>query len=118
MRQQLITIAGVLSDLLDIQSRATGSMVETNLLLAATGKVNKVKKQLLVAPNQFDCPEFAKALRNAIGDRPLREVAVEMQVSVSTVSRLQRGNLPDIETFATVCYWMNTDPSNFFTRKE
>lgn len=44
------------------------------------------------------------------GTRGIREVADEIQVSPSTLSRVERGFLPDLETFAKICKWLNVDP--------
>lgn len=44
------------------------------------------------------------------GTRGIREVAEEIQVSASTLSRVERGFLPDLETFAKICKWLSVDP--------
>ncbi len=43
-------------------------------------------------------------------DRGVREVAKEIGVSPATLSRVERGNLPDLETFGKICRWLNVDP--------
>jgi len=42
--------------------------------------------------------------------RGIREVAKEIGVSPATLSRIERGYVPDIETFGKVCRWMKVDP--------
>ena len=42
--------------------------------------------------------------------RGIREVASEIGVSLSTLSRVERGNLPDLETFGKICRWLGVDP--------
>jgi len=42
--------------------------------------------------------------------RGIREVAKDIGVSPATLSRIERGYVPDIETFGKVCRWMNVDP--------
>jgi transcriptional regulator with XRE-family HTH domain len=42
--------------------------------------------------------------------RGIRDVAKEIGVSPATLSRIERGYVPDIETFGKVCRWMNVDP--------
>ena len=42
--------------------------------------------------------------------RGIREVAAEIGVSPATLSRVERGNLPDLETFRKICKWLGVDP--------
>lgn len=42
--------------------------------------------------------------------RGIREVAAEIGVSPATLSRVERGHLPDLETFGKVCKWLGVDP--------
>lgn len=44
----------------------------------------------------------------------LREAARRSGVSASTLSRLLRGESPDMETFAILCGWMRLPPGVFF----
>jgi transcriptional regulator with XRE-family HTH domain len=44
------------------------------------------------------------------GERGIREVAAEIGISPATLSRVERGYLPDIETFGKICRWLNIDP--------
>jgi transcriptional regulator with XRE-family HTH domain len=44
------------------------------------------------------------------GDRGIRAVAKEIGVSPATLSRVERGHLPDLETFGKVCKWLKIDP--------
>ena len=43
-------------------------------------------------------------------ERGVREVAKEIGVSPATLSRVERGNLPDLETFGKICRWLGVDP--------
>ena len=54
---------------------------------------------------------LGKLLRERRGDRGIREVAAEIAVSPATLSRVERGQLPDIVTFSKVCTWLRIDPS-------
>lgn len=54
---------------------------------------------------------LGKLLRERRGDRGIREVAAEIEVSPATLSRVERGQLPDIVTFSKVCTWLQVDPS-------
>lgn len=42
--------------------------------------------------------------------RGVREVAAEIGISPATVSRVERGHSPDLETFAKICRWLDVDP--------
>ena len=44
------------------------------------------------------------------GERRIREVAKEIGISHATLSRIERGFLPDLDTFSKVCRWLDVDP--------
>lgn len=52
-------------------------------------------------------------LREKRRHRALREVAAEIGVSSATLSRVENGQLPDLQTFSKICRWLDTDPSVF-----
>ena len=54
---------------------------------------------------------LGQKLRLERGGRGIREIAREIGVSAATLSRVERGNLPDLETFAKLCEWLKIDPS-------
>ena len=43
------------------------------------------------------------------GDRGIREVAKEIGTSPATLSRVERGHVPDLETFGKICRWLSVD---------
>jgi transcriptional regulator with XRE-family HTH domain len=45
------------------------------------------------------------------GEKGIRETAKTVGISHGTLSRLERGHLPDLETFAKVCKWLRIDPA-------
>jgi transcriptional regulator with XRE-family HTH domain len=51
------------------------------------------------------------------GERGLREVAAEIGVSAATLSRVERGHLPDLATFGKVCNWLGVDPGEVLRAK-
>ena len=54
-------------------------------------------------------------IRSKRGPRGLREVAAEIgNISVSTLSRVENGNLPDIDSYFKICKWLNVSV-DFFT---
>ena len=53
----------------------------------------------------FDAPLFAAALRTRRGDLGLREVATVTGVSAATLSRVENGEVPDLQTFLVLTAW-------------
>jgi transcriptional regulator with XRE-family HTH domain len=54
---------------------------------------------------------LAPLVQKRRGERGLREAAAEIGISPATLSRVERGKLPDIETFSKLCTWLKVDPS-------
>lgn len=50
------------------------------------------------------------ARRAGIG---IREAAREVGVSPATLSRVENGKVPDLETFSRICRWLGEDPALF-----
>jgi transcriptional regulator with XRE-family HTH domain len=57
------------------------------------------------------------ALRKERSERGLREVAKEIGISPATLSRVEGGKLPDIETFRKICQWMELDAGEVLETK-
>lgn len=55
---------------------------------------------------------LGRKLIEARGSRGIREVAKEIGVSPATLSRVERGHLPDLETFGKICKWLKIDPGH------
>lgn len=63
----------------------------------------------------FDRELLATLVRTQRGNKGLREAAAEMHhVSPSTLSRVEHGNMPDMETFVQLCDWLKVSPAHFF----
>src|SRR5688572_6919583 len=72
---------------------------------------------IMSSSNEFDLPKLAAMLRTKRGDKGLRVVAEEIgNVSASTLSRIEQGNVPDLDTFARICRWLDVPPSEFMRR--
>jgi transcriptional regulator with XRE-family HTH domain len=56
--------------------------------------------------------QLGDRLRRQRGERGVREVAKEVGISAATLSRVERGFVPDLETFAKICAWMGIDPGS------
>jgi len=46
------------------------------------------------------------------GELGIRAAAAEIGVSPATLSRVERGFLPDLETFSKICEWVGVDPAD------
>lgn len=63
---------------------------------------------------EIDLKKLAVLVSKKRAGRPLREVAEEIGgVSAPTLSRIEKGNLPDIDTFMRLCRWLRVSPEDF-----
>jgi DNA-binding Xre family transcriptional regulator len=49
-------------------------------------------------------------MKNKRGPLGIRQTAEQIGISAATLSRVERGNLPDLETFKRICKWVEVDP--------
>ena len=61
----------------------------------------------------LDIAEFGCLLAAKRGVRGVRAAALEADVSSSTYSRVENGHMPDLETFAKLCRWLDRNPAEF-----
>lgn len=61
---------------------------------------------------------IGRKLEKARGARGVRAVALEIGVSAATLSRVERGYMPDLETFGKICRWLKIDPAEVLGVKE
>lgn len=54
---------------------------------------------------------LGKLLTERRGGRGVREFAKDIGVSPATLSRIENGKLPDIETFSKICSFLKLDPA-------
>lgn len=67
----------------------------------------------------LDTELLATLTRGRRGSRGLREIAKEIgDVSPSTLSRVENGKMPDMETFLLLCDWLEVPPAALIKRKE
>ena len=50
-------------------------------------------------------------VREKRGTQGLRAVAADIGTSAPTLSRIEAGKMPDIQTFGKLCRWLEVDPS-------
>lgn len=51
-------------------------------------------------------------VRDKRGGRGLRAVAAEIGTSAPTLSRVEGGKMPDLQTFGKLCRWLEVDPAS------
>ncbi len=54
---------------------------------------------------------LGKQLSDRRGGRGIREFARELGVSPATLSRIENGKLPDLDTFSKICSYLELDPA-------
>jgi transcriptional regulator with XRE-family HTH domain len=53
-------------------------------------------------------------LQQKRGSMGIRAAAGEIGVSPATLSRIENGRLPDLDTLRKVCRWLGVDPASYF----
>jgi len=61
----------------------------------------------------LDIQIFSDLIRAKRGHRSLREIALITGISPSTISRVERGTVPDVATFLGLCDWLDVPPAEF-----
>ncbi len=61
----------------------------------------------------MDIAGFASAILAKRGAVGVRNAAREAGVSPATLSRIENGHTPDMETFEKICAWIGADPRQF-----
>ena len=64
----------------------------------------------------LDTQKFSEIVKSKRGKKGLRQLASEIGISASTLSRVEQGNLPDIDTYLKLCEWLEVS-SDYFTSK-
>ncbi len=64
--------------------------------------------------NQLDTDKLSHAIRLKRGSNGLREAAKEIgEISYTTLSRIEQGNVPDVDTFIRICKWLEMPTDAF-----
>lgn len=53
-------------------------------------------------------------LQQKRGSMGIRAAASEIGISPATLSRIEHGRVPDLETLRKVCRWLGVDPAEYF----
>lgn len=63
---------------------------------------------------EINLAKLSATLRTKRGQDGLRAVATEIGgVSASTLSRIEQGSVPDLDSFMRICRWLGMEPSEF-----
>ncbi len=54
--------------------------------------------------------QLGPLLKEKRGSRGVREVAKNIGISAATLSRVETGKQPDLDTFCKLCVWLEVDP--------
>lgn len=61
-----------------------------------------------------DAKRLAQLVKSKRNNRGLREISLEIgDVSPSTLSRVENGKMPDMDTFLRLCDWLEVSPTEF-----
>lgn len=67
----------------------------------------------------LDTERLANLVRSKRGSRGLRETAIAIgNVSPSTISRVENGKIPDMDTFLALCDWLEVPPAELIKNTE
>src|SRR5437588_6843417 len=67
----------------------------------------------------LDTKALAESLRSKRGKRGLREISEEMNgIGIATLSRIENGKMPDVETFLAICHWLQVSPNEFIKKPD
>ena len=61
--------------------------------------------------NKLKINELADRLKQQRIGKGVREVARDVGISAATLSRVENGKIPDLETFGKICSYLGDDPS-------
>jgi transcriptional regulator with XRE-family HTH domain len=62
---------------------------------------------------KIDTDKLSDMIKMKRGDRGLRDVSKEIGVSAPTLSRIEQGKIPDVETFIRLCEWLGVSAETF-----
>lgn len=71
-----------------------------------------------MASTEIDLQRLAALIAKKRNGRPYRTVAQEIgEVSSPTLSRIEKGRLPDLDTYIRICRWLNISPEDLQNEK-
>jgi DNA-binding Xre family transcriptional regulator len=68
--------------------------------------------------SQVAVDKLAALIKAKRGRKGLRETAVQIgEISASTLSRIEKGKMPDLDTFLRLCDWLDIQPNELISGK-
>ena len=64
--------------------------------------------------SRIDSEKLSSMIKSKRGEQGLRAASKEIGISAPTLSRIEQGNLPDIETYVKICEWLQVS-TDYFT---
>lgn len=61
--------------------------------------------------------QLATRIQEHRAGKGIREAAREVGVSPATLSRVENGHIPDLETYRKICIWLDEDPAVYLGLK-
>ena len=73
-----------------------------------------ITENLLTMQSTLNTDLLAGMLKNKRADKGLRTIAEEIGgVSAATLSRIEQGKIPDVDTFIKICKWLEVPSDSF-----
>jgi transcriptional regulator with XRE-family HTH domain len=70
--------------------------------------LQRKEKEIFMA--RLTLEQLGPLIKERRGNRGLRQIAAEMEISAATLSRVEAGKQPDLESFRKICAWLGVDP--------
>ena len=87
-------------------------MTETNNpVVKAICTLRSFLKSTIFSQVKREYSELGKLVMERRGNEGIREFAKKIGVSPATLSRVENGKLPDLETFSKICDKLDLDPT-------
>lgn len=67
--------------------------------------------------NELNSALLGEMIKSKRANRGLRETAKDIGISFPTLSRVENGNLPDIDTYLKICKWLDV-PTDYFSKEK
>lgn len=61
--------------------------------------------------DSINMEQLAQRIKERRGATGVRAAAAEVGISPATLSRVENGKVPDLDTFSKICQWLDDDPS-------
>ena len=69
--------------------------------------------------DQLDTEKLSHAIRSKRGAAGLRQAAEQIgDISFTTLSRLEQGHVPDVDTYIRVCKWLQMPTESFIVNND